>query len=426
MKGRILTSAIAASLLVSSSAFASIARQMVLGGQPSFTSGNSVSTTAVTGSLWYDDNYNVFYNPSYVNDYKNYVTINKGFEAGWFTSIFDNFVYGVYVNRGAKTAGGAANDLYGSDQFQTPGVVVHNTLTNSHTGHVVAGLLATKRPIELFIGGDTGIKWGLKVTHAYNRDTTIGIGGGVNGEAEKMARYWNFAFGAQWMGFEPFANVTAFTKSENTLTTARSSQSQEEYTVGLRYRFEGWSPYFAYNAMHIGAVNAGMPTAGNESIRKYGFGVGHDSKVADGVHVLKNIGFWWNRTEASNNSAASVMTQDYSEMVVPLNLAVEADVLSWLTLRAGAGYDIVRQQKYARTVAEGAPLASQNVADTVTSQDGTFKYRLGSTFKFGKFNLDSAFGNGSAAPTDTETLHQNTSVGFDSQTFVMVSASYHW
>ena len=34
----------------------------------------------------------------------------------------------------------------------------------------------------------------------------------------------------------------------------------------------------------------------------WGLGVGHDSKVADGVHVLKNIGFWLNAVQDDNGA----------------------------------------------------------------------------------------------------------------------------
>src|SRR5271155_1056131 len=133
MKGKFYTISILATLLVGSNAFASLARQAVLGGQPVFTS--SIGVNSVNGSLWYDDDYNVFYNPSYVNDNKNYVTINKGIEGGFFKSEFENFAYGLYFNRGGTNTAATTGTVNSNTGMMQPGF---QTLTN-YTGAAALG-----------------------------------------------------------------------------------------------------------------------------------------------------------------------------------------------------------------------------------------------------------------------------------------------
>ncbi|MBI3541838.1 MAG: hypothetical protein HY075_01000 [Deltaproteobacteria bacterium] len=170
MKGNFLTTAVFAALLVGSSAMAGVPRVAVFGTQPTFTS--TITTNAVNGALWYDDDYNVFYNPAYVNDNKNYAVVQKGMEGGWFKSEFENFAYGVYVNRGGNGAingyNSNAGNVYGGGNLVAPGT------GNLATFIGTASVVPTLRPIDLFFGGDTGLKWGVHAAWAYNRDQYAG------------------------------------------------------------------------------------------------------------------------------------------------------------------------------------------------------------------------------------------------------------
>lgn len=424
MKGKLLLTAMLASSLVSSSAFATLARQAVMGNQPVWTSNASsnadMTVNTVNGSLWYDDDYNVFYNPSYVMDNKNYVVVQKGFEGGFFSSAFDNFAYGLYFNRGASTfsdsRGYAANMV-------APGINQQLAYTGGGS-NVAAAQLDTQRPIDLFIAGDTGVKWGLHVAWAYNRTQTVATK--QKEGAEVTNRYWHFDLGAQVMGFEPFVGATLFSKYQNDTGATTANQVLDEFNVGVRYKYEGWTPYALFRKYRESG-NLPDPTltraAANQQsqtrVNVYGGGVGHDTKVADGVHVLKNIGVWWFSVE--DDAATSERNEDFYDMVLPIDVALEAEATSWLTLRAGANYHLINQRKYARDNAQ----PTQSVNDKVASNTGVTSFRIGSTFKFGKLHMDSAFGVGTTAVTGTETLDAS-NFGFDSQTFALVSASYHW
>lgn len=426
MNRKLLLTAMVAAWLVGSSAFASIARMAVLGTQPSFTAANqgTVTTNVVNGALWYDDDYNMFYNPATIVDNKNFVSFDKGLEGGWVSAIGDSFAYGVYVNRGssaAATYGATAN-------LVAPGL--NSSTVTSYAGAGNGGL-DTQRAIDLLFGGDTGIKWGVDVTWAYNRNQTIATT--TQNDLETSSRYWHVAAGAEIMGFEPFIGTTLSTKFQrnNTDTSAQSADVLDDMNAGIRYKYEAWTPYATYRKWRRsgwgpGVADATTATGGSTQVQTnfdiIGLGVGHDSKIADGVHVMKNVGIYYN--SVGDTAGATFNLRDYKEYILPLNLALEAEATSWLTLRAGLEYYVWAERKLANLGTSNATAATA-ATDKRTSLAKNTTVRIGSTFKFGKLHIDSAFGNGTTVGTDNVNS-TSSSIGFDSNTFALVSASYHW
>src|SRR5690606_10539677 len=92
--------------------------------------------------------YNIFYNPAYVNDYKNWATIEKSNSPGntaqgGFINSFLNFNFGLYLNR-------------------VDGVARLNSTASSDTYSNYTNM----RPVDIFLGADMGVKWGLSLTTA--------------------------------------------------------------------------------------------------------------------------------------------------------------------------------------------------------------------------------------------------------------------
>jgi len=255
--------------LVTSEAFASRARLLTM-----FTGdGGSVLNG---GSFYYDDDYNIFYNPSYVNDFKNWAIIEKsnglqGAQAGAVGSI-GNFNLGLYMNRVETLTGVYARP---------------NTL----------------RPLELFFGSDMGVKWGFGISY---------------GRANRDTQDLTFRAGIQYAGFEPFFSWKAVGKDK----VGTVELENDDIMAGLRYRFGEWSPYFAYRDIdgNVGASKVVDTTV-------VGFGLGRSSKLTEGVTLNYSLGYW-NRKLVRTNS----------QNIVPLDLSVEGDLTNWLTLRGGFAY----------------------------------------------------------------------------------------
>jgi hypothetical protein len=317
---------------------------MVLGqGGAEFVSG------ANTGSFYYEDAYNFFYNAAYVNDYKNWVIVEKGTNTdamfGVVTSMM-NFNLGIFANRTTGLAPGA--------RFEDP--------------------------IEIMFGGDAGVKWGLGAQYQQ-----AGTG------AEK-ARELNLRAGLSINGLDPFIGYRVIGKDEAGPTVTK----YKGYNAGLRYHFGEWTPYAAYVNSE---TEAPTPAASSEA-KTWLVGVGRETKLAEGARLVYALYYANTKTEAGVTSRKT--------NTLPMNVGVEADALSWLTLRAGVAYTVAGNQ-------------GRNTTG-----------RLGGTFHVSKVDLDYAFGNDTgAAPavggaTTTSSSPDTANIGFDSGTFHRVALRYSW
>jgi hypothetical protein len=277
MSKRILTVALVLGILATSNAFASRSRTSVLG------SGDA-GLFLNAGSFFYDDARNIFYNPSYVNDFKNWGIIEKSnfpgstAEGGFVTSL-SSFNLGVYVNRESS---------------------VMNSVANMAT--VTSG---AQRPIELFFGGDaSNIKWGVgldySMANAPNQSDTNLI----------------FHAGAQVADFEPFGWVSAV-GNEN-IATAGNTTKYKQYGLGLRYKMGEWLPYAGWREDKVVETKADV----------WLVGLGRTTKIGEGARMNYAVSFVRRTATGAGRS------------VIPLDVSVEADANSWLTARAGLSHSL--------------------------------------------------------------------------------------
>lgn len=270
--------------LMATDAFASRARVSVLG---SGDNGGIVNGRGHGGSLFYDDAYNMFYNPVYINDHKDWATIEKSnfsatgvgttAQGGFVTSMAD-FAVGLYMNR--------------------VGGIISQTNRN------------LMRPIDLIIGGDMGMKWGFGLTY----------GSFKNGPSDQDLV---LRAGVNMMGFEPFLTAKVLGKDR----TSGSDLTHHHYSAGFRYRYGEWTPYLAYRQDR---------TASNNVNNSFGAGIARNSEVAEGVMLNYAVGYWKETVSGQQR--------------VPLDVSVEGKAVSWLTLRGGITFDVMNQtQKVSAT-----------------------------------------------------------------------------
>lgn len=341
MNKRIVSALVLAGMIASSSAFASNARELVMGtgGADSFSNG---------GSFYYEDAYNFFYNPAYVNDYKNWAIFEKGTGSdaanfGFVTSMM-NFNMGLFFNRNAA---------------------------------LTTGTNAT----DFMFGGDMGVKWGLGLT--YGQSTTAPASGS-NKHSDLSAR-----LGVSYMGLDPFIGfkIIGSDKLDSTTVTKYT-----DMTFGARYHYGEWTPYAAYRMRKTKTEATGADVKTNNFI----IGAGRETKLAEGARLTYAL--YWSNSKVE--SAPTAATTDRKTNNVPVDMAIEADALSWLTLRGGVNHVI----------------SSDNNTQTTTA-------RIGGTFHVSKVDVDYAFGNGSLVGGNTP---DSSDVGFDSGTFHQVGMKYSW
>lgn len=197
------------------------------------------------GSLYYDTPYNIFYNPSYVNEYKNWAIIEKS-------------------NFPATTAQGG----FGLELAQFSAAFFFNrgdTLTGSYSYR------NSMRPLEFTVGADMGFKWGVGVSYG-----SFSSGGSTDKD-------FTLRGGTQIANFEPFVSFK-IVGDERIIATA----TYRSFLIGTRYRWGEWVPYILYR----------KDTFGNVISTVAGVGLGRTTKLSDQVRLNYATGFF--RTTATS------------------------------------------------------------------------------------------------------------------------------
>lgn len=414
------------SIIQPSVSFASLARISTFGTQPIFQSNvgtlpNTVSSSVVTGALWMDDETNVFYNPAYMNEYKNYITLQKGLEFGTFLPISENMIFGIYFNRGGMKN---QTGLYtsGAQRMYAPGLIGPGIREiqgfndrNYYTGGTNGASAETHTPVDLFIGGDYGAKWGLHFVTAQNP---------VFAKSDiKTSHYWHGDFGFQLLGIEPFFGLTDASEvsyeRKQGMGENQGVQVLHEFTAGFRFRYESWSPYFVSKRF----VEKGTTLTGaheNKTLmHTYGFGLGHTNEWIPGLNILKNIGVYFHDVDETHPDVPSTVFPDaynhYTQFTVPVNLGAEYKASENFTLRTGGQYSLINYADIDK-LKPGYGEAKSNLRSFP-------EIRIGASFQYIGYEIDVTVGNGNAI---RNAFSSDSNTGFETQAFMMLSLNYRW
>jgi hypothetical protein len=281
VNNRTLTAVLIVGILASSNVFASRARQAVMGTADPFS-------VVPSGTLYYDDALNIFYNPSYANDFKNWAAIEKANKAaagtsdaeGGFVMSLASFKLGAYMNRveGINTGPGLTTAYTYNDSF---------------------------RPIDLIFAADLGIKMGVGLSYGGFKATVPLV---------SEAKDWTLRAGAQISGFEPFVNIKFYAKE----VTAGIEGTHSGFTLGTRYKWGEWIPFVALR--HDNLKLAGVTTKSSV----LGGGFGRNTKLSKAARFNYALSGW--RDTNANR------------YILPIDFSVESDLTTWMTGRAGFSY----------------------------------------------------------------------------------------
>jgi hypothetical protein len=368
MSKRILAVTLAFGILATSNAFASRARVSVLGT-------GDAGAFITGGSLFYDDARNIFYNPSYVNDFKNWGIIEKS----------NGVATGVQAGTASQAEGGFVSSM-GSFNL---GVYLNRLSAIGHAG--ASTNFANMRPLEVYFGGDMGnAKWGLGLDYA-----SASAGGQSNTQM-------NLKAGAQVADFEPFGWITLI-GADKIATGGGDGNKFKSMGLGLRYKMGEWIPYGGWSQMKI-------TPAGGTDIKSSSWlvGLGRSTKIGEGSRMNYSVSI-----VRATNGGASAPTDVSGRTVIPVNVSVEADANGWLTARAGLSHNV-----YDRATTVGSGDASTGANTTG---------RLGFGIHVGKADLDFAVGKSGTAFARAESTELDAQV-FDISNafFSQASVSYHW
>lgn len=467
MNKRLLVLCLSLVALASQSAFASRAKLMVMG------TGDGGMFLLNGGSFYYDEAYNMFYNPSNIVDYKDWFTVEKSnFIVAKETAPTDGAGSATQTTLGDRAQGGGVmgfgNVAVGVyfNRVQALDVIDFGAGSDDTTNHRYldadhkfdSTYWSDLRPLELFIGGEHGIKWGLGLVYAgasgQDADANYAVNGNYNSggaatnpdpnltETEAMTsldqrrniKNLKATLGASISGFEPFISVKLKGREHGqdlALKDFRTEMTDKYggWSAGFRYKYGDWTPYFGYRRdtkererftpRNTGDVFNAKPDGGafrtrdqNDILTQsthtvWGAGIGRSMKVSETARMMYSISYWKSgyevefRTSSTPTSNSALVdsgvgpTRSVKKTVdtMPVDVAIEGDVNSWLTLRAGLGFAIWNRSS-GRTPGTFANhyLDSERVGSIQDTTNG----RLGASMKFDKLDVDFAIGRSAA------------------------------
>lgn len=336
-------------------AFASKARLQALGDD-------------VNGSFYINDNRNVFLNAANVNNHKDLATFEWGntasetdsssaprAEGGVFKTM-GNMVYGVYLGSESNTSNGFR---------QISGLTIADVEEENN--------------IDLFVGGDAGMKWGANLTYSKSAKDE------ANGDAKQDAM--RTRLGVIAGDIEGYANVSISNKAED--ATGNEFKGDLGYQIGGIYNMNEYRVFADYRSNSGEADTVAATGDGDLKASQLQVGAGRASKLNDKATLYTKGSLVWAKGENDSDDAAdttafdcssttSAACESYKAMYVPVVIGLEYDAASWLTLRTSIAQTI---------------LGSEEDEGEKRSFHNTTAVNAGASLKFGELSVDGVIGN---------------------------------
>jgi hypothetical protein len=332
------TLVIAGLAVLSTNAFASKARMEALG--------------QGSASYYIQDSRSIFINPAMVNETKNYIVTEWGVGANTDSSVAPRAEGGFFREMGTFSYG-----LY----------LGNNDSAQAHSG-TGATYLAQTNAMDLFVGGDMGMKWGAKVHYAGGKD---------DGAAAANVRKHDalgIGLGVVHGDIEGYANIGLSDKSTgNATTAANESKISSDLTLGGSYKFSGWTFYADYSTSKLEETGA---VANKDTTIQVGAGRVHE--IASGSRLFTDVTY----SSGTSEAATKIKTT-----ALPVNFGMEIDASSWLTVRGSVGQNVI--------------LGTVDTAGRKVDIANSTAVNAGATLNFGKLKVDGMVGNTGPAGAHT-------------------------
>lgn len=315
-------------MIASTSAFASKARLIALGQD-------------AEGSFYVNDVRNMFLNPASINDHKDTVTMEWG-RADITTDDSDrspNTEAGVLHDAGKFVYGLYLGNEHTQDNSLRAGTGGINTANHA---------LTVDNSLDLFIGGEAGMKWGASLTYSSTENETTTTD-------QSLMKLKLGAMKNNWGGFLHYV-----TTNEATDDGVGEFEIDSDMTVGGHYDRGQYRYYGSYRMYEVD---------GGAEVTDLLLGASRVKNLNDKVRLYTALAL--NRNTVKDGDEA---------MAVNLNVGIEADVKSWLVLRASINqnvYDITEED-------DGDEYTGTNTTDV----------NAGASFVFGDLSIDGLIGTG--------------------------------
>lgn len=378
-------------LLISLPSFASKARLIALGEDQD-------------GSIYIQDNRNMFLNVAHINNYKDFVTLEWGGSGttvtstnggdsdsspkaeGGFTRASSGFVYGIYLGSESNT-------------------VARQRASAASFAGANTSFLQQDNVVDLFLGGDAGVQWGFNFTYSSAKDDLSdkkqGVGSSTasaDGKFDANQSYVATRLGAIVGNIEFFALINLKNQAGGTKNTTTTLNNEAEkgdffdeklgYKVGGTFMFNDLR-LFATQAFNKWDVRDEAEITALQNNIKSEVGVARVSMINDKTKFFTKFMYVRDaqKTNTTGSTQLSSNQNDKINMVdtnVPITVGLEHEVTSWFILRGS-----IAQQIYSKVRGDG--LASSNNKKIKSTANST-SVNIGSTLTFGQLMLDGLIG----------------------------------
>ncbi len=345
-------------------AFASKARLAALG-------------ESTNGSFYINDNRNIFLNASEVLNHKDLVSYEWGTAGAADTDGASNAEGGLYRAHG--------NMVYGVQfgrnlSFNTEASAAADIIANSDD------VLQATNALDLFIGGDAGIKWGVQLTYASAEDDAFASTSGAADDESAEASVMDLRVGVsqgQWAAYLAYGITGKTEADENEAEINRKSPLE----IGASWKWDAYTAFAQYSSVKYDVEVAALDESTESSSMLVG--VGRQDKLNDKATLFTKVSYTTSKTDTEDIGGS-----DDEEKAIPVVVGMEFDAASWLALRASISQNVIINEEETG----GDKSTKQNTTDINT----------GATLKFGDLSVDGLIGttgnNGATANTESGVL----------------------
>lgn len=377
--------------LISVPSFASKARLIALGEDQD-------------GSIYIQDNRNMFLNAAQINNFKDFVTLEWGGSGttvtstnggdsdsnpkaeGGFTRASSGFVYGIYLGSESNT-------------------VAKQRASASAFAGANTNFLQQDNVVDLFLGGDAGVQWGFNLSYSSTSDDLSdkkqGVGSSTasaDGKFDANQSYVATRLGALIGNLEFFATINLKNQAGGTKNTASTLNNEAEkgdfFDEKLGYKVGGT---FMFNDLRIFATQAfnkwdvrdsGEITALQNNIKTEA-GVARVSMINDKTKFFTKF-MYVRDAQKTNTTGSTQLSSNQNDKInrvdnnIPITVGLEHDISSWFILRGS-----ISQQIYSEVSGDGLASSSNK---KVSSTANSTSVNIGSTLTFGQLMIDGLIG----------------------------------
>lgn len=329
--------------------------------------GSSVRTSTLgeaggeTGSLIYNDDRNIFYNPANLIRYNNMMIFNEN-EGGFFKKK-NKFKYGINWGRDEESFTDIKSTLSSMANIST-------------TDNNLLDLFISYRKIGFSLSKVEGQAKPSSSTNKESIDVMKANMGYVSNKFEIWAGYYLSQDGT------------------DSSATQESFVGDTKYNVGLKTKFAKGIQYLNYKS---NAYSYGTGTLSTFESSDLYLGFGKVKRLGKPLKLIYSIGYRMYSTDV----VVSGLTTEYSLSYIPINLSFEYSMFKWFTLRAGTEFHYGKKEetKTLTTIDETLKdeLLSINLGGSFSHKKMTLDFKYSSGFDHSKTGNDGALNLGSVS-----------------------------